>query len=85
MSCLNGQVLWSWVSGHRLQLAQVKTSRKMPGRAEMDQTLLDDLLADVEESLQDFKASPCEATLDDVYRATEAITSACRLHLAAIK
>jgi len=44
----------------------------------MKSTQIDDSLLDLEEAVKAFKADPSAGTLDDVYRATTGIESACR-------
>lgn len=39
---------------------------------------IDDALLDLEDAIKAFKAAPNPGTLDDVYRATTSIESACR-------
>lgn len=47
----------------------------------MSTTQLDDSIADLDDAIQSFKTNPSAATLDDVYRATTAIESACKNQL----
>jgi hypothetical protein len=44
-------------------------------------TPIDDVMSDLEAAIESFKDHPSEITLDDVYRATNAIQSVCKNQL----
>ncbi len=47
----------------------------------MNTAMVDDCVLDLQETIERFKEAPSEDTLDDVYRATMAIESACKEQL----